>query len=269
MQTTDGTQYIPAILAGISTTGEADALVRLFSPVVGAVQTRARGLSKPASKLAARLIPAAELRIRLAGHGTVPVLTGVETDQDHPQWRSSLDLLALYWFMAECAYVGSGESEINSDVYRLVANLLRHEAGASRLAAAAVFALKLLRLHGLLPDLDHCALDGHRLGADEPAHLLPNGEGVIGREAYNRHYARTGGGLVRVNADHLERWRRLLSGPLLAYGEQAVDPTDAALLIHHCARAVGDIAAGAIRSAEFLRRQWALPEIGEILNSQP
>ena len=268
MQTTEGTQYIPALLAGISNAGEADALIRFFSPTAGALSARARGMSKPASKLAPRLMPAAELRIRLAGRGAVPVLTGVETEQDHPHWRTSLDLLALYWFLAECAYVGSGECEINTDVYRLVANLLRHETGASRTAAACVFTLKLLRLHGLLPDLDHCALDGHPLSADEPVHLLPTGEGVIGREAYNRHYARTGGGLLRVNPDRLARWRRLLCGRLLDYIQVEADTTDAALLIHHCARALGNIAVNAIKSGEFLRSQWQLPEISEILQSQ-
>ena len=135
MQTTEGTQYIPALLAGISNAGEADALIRFFSPTAGALSARARGMSKPASKLAPRLMPAAELRIRLAGRGAVPVLTGVETEQDHPHWRTSLDLLALYWFLAECAYVGSGECEINTDVYRLVASysegsLLIPETGA-------------------------------------------------------------------------------------------------------------------------------------------
>lgn len=245
-------------------------LVRLFSPTGGAVMALARSLRKSTSKLAASLQPADELEVQLArGRGARSVLIGVRTVKEHSTWRTDLNLLSFYWYMAECVYTSAGEPEINSALYRLVVNLLRSDPPpAARCSAAAVFALKFQVVHGLLADLTRCAIDGHVLGADEPVHLLPSGEGLIGREAYNRHYARTAGALVRLAPERLERWRRLLAGALLDYPQIAADKTDAALLLYHSSRLLGDTAGHAVNSAEYLRRQWKLPTYSEILQSQ-
>ena len=258
------------MLVNISPVGEADSHVSFFSAGDGAVTALARGLRKPASKLAASLLPADELNVRLAeGRGRRKILTGVTITRSHAEWRAELDLLALYWFMAECLYLSAGEPEINAAMYRLVVNMLRSTpAVAARYSAVAVYALKLQKLHGLLPDLAHCALDGHSLADDEPVHLLPSGEGIIGREAYNRHYARTGGGLIRLEAERLRRWRRLLSGALLDYPQVPADEIDVALLVYHLARAVGDIAGRSLNSAAYMRTQWKLPDISELLQAQ-
>lgn len=266
----DNQQPICALLVNTVAAGEADSLVSFFSAEDGALTALARGLRKSTSKLAASLLPADELDIRLAsGRGRRNILIGAATARGHPEWRAGLDLLSLYWFMAECLYLSAGEPEINAAMYRLAVNILRHPPTPEvRCSAAAVFALKLQMLHGLLPDLAHCALDGHLLADNEPVHLLPSGEGVIGREAYNRHYARTGGGLVRLEAQRLYRWRRLLGGALLDYREVPADAVDVALLVHHLARAVGDVAGRALHSAAYMRAQWKLPDLSELLQAQ-
>ncbi|GEM_PF-2260210 len=259
-----------AILVGISPHAESDAVVRLFADGRGALVARARGLRKAQSKLAPRLQPADELEVRTAaGRGGVGLLIGVEPVRSHPHWRADLGLLALYWFMAECLYVGAGEEQVNADMYRLLANLLRSEPdGELRYGAAAVFSLKLLGLHGLLADLSCCALDGHALAPDEPAHLLPRGDGLVGRAAYNEHYARSGGGMLRLDAERRRRWLTLLTGALLDYPAVGADQLDAALLIQHAARLLSGTAAAPIRSVQFLVQQWRLPTLEELLRDQ-
>lgn len=259
-----------AVLVGINPHAESDAVVRLFADGHGALVARARGLRKAGSKLAPRLQPADELEVRItAGRGGVGLLIGVEPVRAHPHWRADLGLLALYWFMAECLYVGASEEQVNADMYRLLANLLRSEpAGDLRYGAAAVFCLKLLGLHGLLAELRCCALDGHPLAPDEPAHLLPQGDGLVGRAAYNEHYARSGGGMLRLDAERRQRWQALLTGALLDYPAAAADQLDAALLVQHAARLLGSTAATSIRSVQFLVKQWQLPTIEELLRDQ-
>lgn len=260
----------PALLVSTSPVGEADVLVRFFTPSGGAVTALARSLHKSTSRLAASLLPADELEIRLVtGRGARPILAGARVTTDHSCWREDLDLLALYWFMAECAFLSASEQSINQATFQLTANLLRSDPSPlARYGALAVFVLKTQRLHGLLADLSHCVVDGHLLADDEPVHLLPSGEGVIGREAYNKHYARTGGGLVRMEPERLARWRQILGGPLLDYPDLKADELDAALLLHQGARALGDLAGHAVGSAEYLRRQWKLLVFTEILQSQ-
>ena len=262
-------QEHPAVLVSIYPAGEADSIVRLFGPGTGGFTARARGLSKPASKLAPGLKPAAELGIgTVSGRGGYPLLTGVSVKRDHPVWRAGMALLALYWFFAECAAVGSGESEANASVYRLLVNLLRTTpSGGERYGAAAVFCLKLLGLHGLLPDLAQCNLDGHRLAADEPAFLLPGGEGLVGRDEYNRLYARTGGGLLRLSPARRNRWLNLLTQPLLEYAAAGSDRNDAAVLISFTARTIADMTAAPVHSADFLAGQWKLPSWTELVSN--
>ena len=130
-----------AVLVGITPRAESDAIVRLFADGRGALVARARGLRKAQGKLAPLLQPADELKVRIAtGRGGAGLLIGVEIVRAHPHWRADLGLLALYWFMAECLYVGAGEDQVNADMYRLLANLLRSEpAGDLRYGAAAAF----------------------------------------------------------------------------------------------------------------------------------
>src|SRR5690606_18304066 len=127
------------------------------------------------------------------GRAGSPILTGVSTLREHALWRSDLSLLALYWFFAECAWLGSAESAGNEQVYRLIVNLLRSDPAAdSRHSMLSVFALRLLALHGLMPQLSVCAVSGLPLAPGEVAHLLPGGHEVVGLAEYNRLYAKSG-----------------------------------------------------------------------------
>jgi DNA repair protein RecO (recombination protein O) len=257
-------QQLPALLVSSEARGEADTLLHFFSPEQGALTIKAKGLRRSSSKLAGVLLPADELQLSLAsGRSATPVLTGCSTVRAHPEWRGSLELQCLYWFMAECADLGSASPGLNTEVYTLLANLLRHapEAG-QRSACAAVFALKLLTLHGLLPDLSCCALDGHPLAGDEPAHLLPSGEGLVGRDAYNRHYARGAQPMLRLEAAQLQLWRELRQAPLLDYARYAATDGDAAALIRLTGRRLEELAGRPLLSGILLLRQWKLEQAG-------
>ncbi len=262
---------LPALWVSSAPLGEADAMLRLFACPHGELSVLARGLRRSSSKLAHVFQSADELKLTLArGRGRLAVLAGASLQLGHPPWRNDLGLLALNWYFTECACLGSAGPVQNEQVYTLLVNLLRTtpQDASARYGALGAFSLKLLAVHGLLLSLGHCCIDGHALAADEPVHLLPSGEGVIGREAYNAQYARSAAGLLRLDAQRLARWQRLHGGPLLDYAAVGADEVDAAVLLHLCARAIADLAARPVHSAEFLRTQWRLPTPGAVIARQ-
>ena len=250
-----------ALLVSSFATGEGAGYLQLFSRQAGALSVKAPGIARQQSKLAPLLQPADELLLTLSrGRGTSAILTGIAVERDHSLWRGDLDLLALYWFFTECAYIGSAGEADNELVYRLVVNLLRSDpAEPARPAALCVFCLKLLAIHGLLPDLLHCSITGELLGPRETAYLMPGGQGLICLAEYDRRYARSGV-LHRLDGEQRLRWLSLLSGPLLGYPHSGADRSDAALLLHLCVQALADIAAREIAAAKFLSVQWKLAE---------
>lgn len=257
---------LPALLVSIETGADGSGLVRFFAERHGALVARARGLSKPQSKLAPLLKPADELEIDLVrGRLRTPILTAVRLARDHGLWRRDLHHQALQWFMAECAYIGSAALQDNERVFQLVVNLLRFQPPAEELTSAGcAFCLKFLSLNGLLPDLRNCAVSGAELATGEPAFLLPTGEGLIALATFNDKYARTARGFVRLEPARLPRWRKYLAGGMLEFPRAGFDELDAAVLIGLTRLAIGNIAVQRVASAEFLLRQWGLKPLAEL-----
>ena len=247
---------LPALWCATTPCGESAALAQFLTSEQGSVWARAPGLLKQGSKLAPFLQYGDELLIRLVGGKSgMPVLAGVSVARSHPEWRASLPHLSLLWFMLESSALASGTPRANEASYQLLVNLIRSAPDAAALPAAlCAFCLKMLAIHGLLPDLIYCAESGQPFAADEPAFLLPSGEGLIGRDAYNEKYARSSANLIRLDAPRRQRWLTLLHGALLRYGERGCDSTDALTLLELCARLVGETAGKELGSAMHLRR---------------
>jgi recombinational DNA repair protein (RecF pathway) len=261
---------VPALWVSSTQLGEADALVRFFTPTEGGVVAKARGLLKAGSKLAPALKPADELSIALAGRARTKTLAGARCTQDHSYWRDNLHRLALVWFMTESAYVGSGTPQLNEQVFQLTVNLLRTLPRDEDLyGAASVFAIRQLSLHGLLPDLDHCCIEHSGLASSEPAFLLPSGEGLVGLAAYNKQYARGRAGLLRLDAARLLRWRSLQRAPLLEYPRSQANLTDAAVLCRLLATQLSNLGNQPLETFKFLKQQWRLPGLGELMRQDP
>jgi recombinational DNA repair protein (RecF pathway) len=254
----------PALWVSSKQVGESDALVRFFTPHEGALTTKARGLLKPGSKLAPVLKPADELSIAVAGVRGIGTLAGALCTREHAFWRADLSRLALVWFMTEALYVGSGTPQLNASSFQLTANLLRTVPAVEAIyGAGAVFATRMLMLHGLMADLELCIVDHNPLPAGAPCFLLPSGEGLVGLAAYNRQYARGRAGLIRMSPDRLARWRNLQHCPLLEYPAARADRIDAALLCTLLARHLSHLANQPLETMRFLKKQWRLPGISE------
>ncbi len=252
-----GIQNEPALLVGSLPRGEADSLVRFYTPGHGGLQLAARSLRKPGSKLVGQLQPADELQISAAhARAGAPILTAVSCSREHRLWRNDLNLLALYWFMLECAWLASSDDVSNADGYRLIVNLLRSDPQpAQRYGLASVYCMRVLALHGMLPDLFHDELTGAALEGE--CLCGPAFEGL--RNARDpAHAGLPRHGLLLIDAPRLQRWRSLQSRPLLEYGKLDCDAVDAALLVGFLRVHISGLAGTAVHSAEFLSRQWKL-----------
>lgn len=238
--------------------------MRFYTPDAGGINTIARGLRKPGSRLAGQLKPADELRISTAaGKGSTDILTGVSCSRAHADWQGDLNLLALYWFMLECAWLASSDEGSNADGYRLLINLLRSEPQTSqRMSLASVYCIRFLNLHGMLPDLHHDEETDERLETD--CLCRPSFEGLLDAKRAEASPVLQHG-MLRIEADRLARWRALLRRPLLEYGELDCDATDAALLVAFTRNHVASMSDSAVRSAEFLQRQWKLVGLRELI----
>ena len=227
---------------------------------------KARGLFKSSSKMAAALKPADELSIALAGTRGTKTLAGVRTTRSHEHWRSDLNRLSLVWFMTECAFVGSGPPQLNSHIYQLTANLLRSKPeGEETYSTAAVFAIRLLTLHGLMADLDRSLVDQSVLEPGQPAFLLPSGEGLIDLANYNRQYARGRAGLLKLSAVRLARWKLLQRRPLIDYAAARADLIDVAILCTLLTQHLGNLGNHPVGTMKFLKKQWKLPSIAQLI----
>ena len=256
----------PALLVGTQPRAEADSLVRLYTPGFGALTLVARSLRKPGSKLAGQLKPADELLVSAAaGRAGGRILTSVSSQRDHRIWQQDLNLLALYWFMLECSWLASADDASNADGFRLLVNLLRSvDEPGQRNSLAAVFCIRVLALHGMLPDLHHDEDSDEPLAGDALCRASFNGlvDSARAASAGIPPY-----GLLRISQARLQRWRRWMSRPLLEYPGQEADIVDVSLLVGFTRNHVAESAGTAVRSAEFLQRQWKLSRLQDLAGS--
>lgn len=262
-------ERLKAIWVTTTSRGESDARVDLFSGQEGALSANARGLLKQTSKMAPVLKPGDELEVELArGRGALPVLAGATCHKSHPWWREELTRTAVAWLIAESSYLASSEPEANADAYRLAVNVLRHGQSDDLLSPSCTYCIKYLKLHGLFPDLDACAVSGRQVQAGEVVHLLPTGEGVVGLEEYNNRYARSSAGLLRLSPESRQAMASARDLPLVEALGLEFSREIAAILLWLVASQIGGMVGRTVGSAEMLAQQLKLPTIRELQSQQ-
>jgi DNA repair protein RecO (recombination protein O) len=137
--------------------GEADRILTLYTPALGKLDAKAKGVRKTMSRLSGHLQPLNRVVVQLAqGHGA-DVITGVETLDSFRHLREDLDLLSRGLYVAELTDRITPEHVHAFPTYRLLFDTLqRLDKPGDGDQALRFFEMKLLDQSGYRPQLDHC-----------------------------------------------------------------------------------------------------------------
>lgn len=146
--------------------GEADRILRVYTPHRGCVGAIAKGVRRARSRFGGRLEPFFRLSLELhEGRGELLTVTGAQTVEGYPRLRAHAQ--ALDAAARACDAVGRlfETSEPHPEVFNLLCRkltLLDEQPAAASRGAALAFRLKLLLAAGLAPALGACAGCGER-----------------------------------------------------------------------------------------------------------
>jgi len=154
-------QRIEAILLKKTPLAEADELIYCFSKERGKLHLRAKGIKKPAAKLAGSLQCFNWLEIYFVEGKNLPIITDTTGKQSFPLLKQSLEKIRAAGIVANTLVrilpTGSPDYVL---WWQLVDyfNSLQNHAGREREVrlAPVFFVYKMLSLHGFRPELDNC-----------------------------------------------------------------------------------------------------------------
>ncbi len=137
--------------------GEADRILTLYTPTLGKIDAKAKGVRKTTTRLGGHLQPLNRVVVQMAqGHGA-DVVTGVETLDSFRHMREDLDLLSRGLYAAELTDRITPEHVHSFPTYRLLFDTLRRlDEGAGGDTALRFFEMRLLDQSGFRPELERC-----------------------------------------------------------------------------------------------------------------
>jgi len=148
--------------------GEADRFLTIYTPALGKLDVKARGVRKTTSRMAGHLQPLTRCMLQLVqGHGS-DVITGCETLESFQRLREDLDRLSLALYAAELIDRITVERAGGYATYRLLLDTLRRlEHAPDADMALRCFEMRLMDESGFRPQLDACVNCGSQLQPDQ------------------------------------------------------------------------------------------------------
>lgn len=137
--------------------GEADRILTLYTPALGKLDAKARGVRKTTSRLSGHLQPLNHCMLQLAQGHQLDVITGVETLDSFRNLREDLDRLSRGLYVAELTDRMTAEHVHSFPVYRLLLETLwRLDKPGDGDQALRFFEMRLLDQSGFRPELEVC-----------------------------------------------------------------------------------------------------------------
>lgn len=138
--------------------GEADRILTLYTPALGKLDAKAKGVRKTTSRLGGHLQPLNRVVAQLAQGHTADVITGVETLESFRHLHEDLDLLSRGLYAAELTDRMTPEHVHSFPTYRLLCDTLtRLDRPGDGDQALRFFEMRLLDQSGFRPELERCA----------------------------------------------------------------------------------------------------------------
>ena len=137
--------------------GEADRILTLYTPALGKLDAKAKGVRKTTSRLSGHLQPLNRVVVQLAQGHAADVITGVETLDSFRHLRDDLDLLSRGLYIAELSDRMTPEHVHSFPTFRLLLDTLaRLDKPGDGDQALRFFEMRLLDQSGFRPELDRC-----------------------------------------------------------------------------------------------------------------
>jgi len=199
--------------------GESDRLVTLFSREKGKLQAVAKGVRKPKStqRGGTQLFTYADFLLHRGK--TLDTVNQAQPRESFMRLWDDFDRTMAALGVAELLDISTAREEPEPELFTLTLSVFFLLCEFDPYLVQAAYALKLLRIQGVLPDLDHCAECGKALGAQqaavgEQAFLYPQDGGILCAACKNNRsvYALTPGSLAlirRLTKTDLEKIDRI------------------------------------------------------------
>lgn len=160
--------------------GEADRLLVLLTPDRGLVRATARGARKPGSKIGGHLDLLCHVNVSIAGGRGLETVSQAETVASFRALRNDLGRLSRGLYLAELAERFAVEEAPAHEPFRLLVDSLKTLETLPAQAADLLlrwYELRLLSLHGFVPELQRCVDCG--AGLEPEAHVFSAARGGI------------------------------------------------------------------------------------------
>ena len=159
--------------------GEADRILTLYTPHLGKIQGKAKGVRRPRSKLSGHLELLTYSQVSLARGRHINTITGSQTINSFLKLKSDLELTSQALYITELVNQFTAEHIENYPLFQLLLNTLERLCqGGDNELVLRYFELHLLEYVGYRPRLRHCVSCGKELEATTNA-LCPGIGGVV------------------------------------------------------------------------------------------
>lgn len=160
---------------------EADRFLTVYTPTMGKIEVKARGVRKTTSRMSGHLQPLTRCVLQLAQGHVNDVVAGCETLESFQPLRDNLERLSRALYAAELVDRMVPERVHSYPTYRLLHDTLRRLAGPDDLdQILRFFEMRLVDQCGFRPELENCAGCGSMLEPVEN-NFAPLSGGVVCR----------------------------------------------------------------------------------------
>jgi DNA repair protein RecO (recombination protein O) len=138
--------------------GEADRFLTVYTPTIGKLEVKARGVRKTTSRMSGHLQPLTRCVLQIAQGHVTDVVAGCETLESFQPLRDDLERLSRALYVVELIDRMVPERVHGYPTYRLLHDTIRRLAGSDDLdQVLRFFEMRLVDQCGFRPELENCA----------------------------------------------------------------------------------------------------------------
>ena len=157
-------QKVEAVIISHRNYGEADRILRVFTPELGKITILAKGVRKSGSRKGPHIEPFTHSALVIAKGQNFWILTQADTIDLFPQITGSLYRTGLSAYILELADRLTVEDQPDSSIFRLIIDSIKQiDRSTDPFVPACYYELQILQATGFKPELFHCVNCGSEI----------------------------------------------------------------------------------------------------------